>query len=86
MSQYISPFLQAYELEKAEGISIGLEQFQHNIKRKIPKGHTFKAFPIQFAHFRASTIMLSCGRDQLCSEILNARGLLRRRRRRRSAP
>ena len=40
--QIMAPFLASYEVEKASGVAPSHDEFQHNVKRSIPKGHTFK--------------------------------------------
>jgi len=75
LARLLAPFLAAYELEKSAGTPAQHDDFQHNIRRAIPKGHTFKAFPIQFTQgCTARGIMKACARDPLCAEILEARG------------
>jgi hypothetical protein len=52
-----------------------VQDFQHAIKRAIPKGQTFKGYPIQLNHVHASRVFLESMRSELCREILTARGL-----------
>ena len=47
-----------YEMERVGGVTFGNEEFQGAVKRYIPRGHTFKAFPIQFNHKNAYHMML----------------------------
>lgn len=74
LSQVLNPFLAAYELEKANGVAASNEEHQHNVRMAIPKGHTFKAFPIEFSHFNARSIISACSKDPSCAEILDATG------------
>jgi hypothetical protein len=57
LSQLMSPFLAEYELEKTSGVLAATDQFQYYVRQAIPKGHTFKAVPIQFNHVNARSIM-----------------------------
>lgn len=68
------PAHRRYELEKTAGVAVDLEEFQHNVKRAIPKGYTFKAFPIQFSTFSSRAIMAACKKEPMCKDILGARG------------
>jgi len=74
VSQILVQCLASYEMERSSGVSCNTADFQHNIKRAIPKGHTFKGYPLQFAHADASAIMEECGRDPTAVEVLRARG------------
>ena len=75
LARLLAPFLAAYELEKCAGTPPQHDDFQHNVQRATPKGHTFKAFPIQFTQgCTARGIMKACIKDPLCAEILEARG------------
>ena len=76
LSQVLNPFLAAYELEKANGVAAGKSnaEHQHNVRMAIPRRYTFKAFPIEFAHLNAQSIISACSKDSSCAEILDAVG------------
>lgn len=60
LSYLLGPALSSYELERQEGKSMGVEEFQEAIRRYVPEGHTFKGFPIQFAHTCGHKIFVTC--------------------------
>ena len=53
----LSPALAAYELERATGLVPGKAEFEDAVRRIVPDGHTFKAFPIHFNHRQAHRVL-----------------------------
>lgn len=74
LSYKLGPALASYELERQSGVACGNEEFQAAIKRHIPPGQTFKAFPIQFVHRNARDILRGLIQAAHGQEIVNAQG------------
>ena len=74
LSEMLSQSLAGYENEKLTGHPPDNAEFQECLKRSIPKGHTFKGYPVQFLHRNAAKIFSACARDPLCADILEGRG------------
>ncbi|KAI1894100.1 hypothetical protein AGOR_G00112350 [Albula goreensis] len=74
LSYLLSAALAAYELERCTGVSCGNEEFQDAVRRAVPDGHTFKGFPIHFAHRNARRAFATCLRSPFCDEIVCCRG------------
>ncbi|XP_056330786.1 centrosomal protein of 76 kDa isoform X1 [Danio aesculapii] len=74
LSYLLSAALSAYELERCAGVSYGNEEFQDAVRRAVPDGHTFKAFPINFLHCNARRAFATCLRSPFCEEIVSCRG------------
>jgi centrosomal protein CEP76 len=74
LSHLLSPALAVYELDRIGSITFGNEEFQESIKRYVPEGHTFKAYPVQFNHTNADKIMVSLVKAGVSSDILSTRG------------
>jgi centrosomal protein CEP76 len=72
----LSPALAAYESERTNGIVIGNAEFQQSIKRAVPEGHTFKGFPIQFAHVNAKRMMAAFMQAPVAADILNTQSVV----------
>lgn len=70
----LTPALSSYELERVTGLSVGSEEFQQGIKRAVPEGHTFKGFPIQFAHLNHPSIFVALTKEKIAADILATRG------------
>lgn len=60
LSYLLGPALSSYELERREGRSLGVEEFQESIRRYVPEGSTFKGFPIQFSNSSGHKIFVTC--------------------------
>ncbi|XP_039593874.1 centrosomal protein of 76 kDa isoform X1 [Polypterus senegalus] len=74
LSYLLSPALFAYEMERISGVSSGNEEFQDAIRKVVPDGHTFKAFPIHFLHRNSRRAFATCLRSPFCEEIVCCRG------------
>ncbi|KAJ8412653.1 hypothetical protein AAFF_G00116040 [Aldrovandia affinis] len=74
LSYLLSAALAAYELERCTGLSCGNEEFQDAVRRAVPDGHTFKGFPIHFAHRNARRVFATSLRSPFCDEIVCCRG------------
>ncbi len=70
LSYLLTPSLSSYELERREGASVGIEEFQEAIRRHVPEGHTFKGFPLQTNHCSAKRIFLTCLGSVPCNNLL----------------
>jgi hypothetical protein len=73
-SYILAPALAAYENERLTGSPFGSEDFQAVIKRYTPIGHTFKAFPAQFAHASPSKIMATLRTNPVAQDIIATMG------------
>lgn len=74
LSYVLTPALVNYELDRIGSVTFGNEEFQQSIKRIIPEGHTFKAFPTQFLHLRTNEMMTSITKAAVAQDILQTRG------------
>uniref|UniRef100_UPI00358E81E0 centrosomal protein of 76 kDa isoform X2 n=1 Tax=Myxine glutinosa TaxID=7769 RepID=UPI00358E81E0 len=70
----LSPALAAYELERATGLVPGKAEFEDAVRRIVPDGHTFKAFPIHFNHRLAHRALKTALSYPVCNEVLACRG------------
>lgn len=70
----LSPALINYEIDRVGGVTFGNEEFQQSIKRYVPEGHTFKAYPAQFQHTDAEKMMISLCQASVAQDILYTRG------------
>ncbi|XP_065828302.1 centrosomal protein of 76 kDa-like isoform X2 [Oscarella lobularis] len=74
LSYYLAPALSSYELEQSTGVSVGNDEFQQAVRRAVPSGHTFKAFPIQFIHANSRRIFATAMQSTTCKEIVECNG------------
>ena len=74
LSYSMSVALTNYETDKLYGVTFGQEEFQSSIKKKVPTGHVFKAFPIQFTHKNTRNMFETMRRNPNCEEIVKANG------------
>lgn len=74
LSYLLGPALVNYELDRVGSVTFGNEEFQESIKRYVPEGHTFKAYPVQFNHESADRIMASLLKANIAADILSTRG------------
>ena len=74
LAYLLSPALANYELDRIGGVTFGNEEFQQSIKRYVPEGHTFKAFPTQFSHLNSNEMMGAMARASIAVDILQTRG------------
>jgi centrosomal protein CEP76 len=74
LSYLLSPALVNYELDRIGGVTYGNEEFQQSIKRYVPEGHTFKAFPSQFLGLKANEIMNGFCKNSVGIDVLQTRG------------
>eukprot|EP00741_Cyanophora_paradoxa_P012378 tig00020610_g11960.t1 len=74
LAYLLAPALSAYEHERLTGVALAPDDFQLSIKRAVPEGHTFKAFPIQFAHHSPQRAMAALLRARAAADILATRG------------
>lgn len=70
----LSPALANYELDRIGSVTFGNEEFQQSIKRYVPEGHTFKAFPTQFSHLKPNEMMGNICKSSIAADILQTRG------------
>uniref|UniRef100_A0A8C4PY17 Centrosomal protein of 76 kDa n=1 Tax=Eptatretus burgeri TaxID=7764 RepID=A0A8C4PY17_EPTBU len=70
----LSPALAAYELERATGLVPGKAEFEDAVRRIVPDGHTFKAFPIHFNHRQAHRVLETALSYPVCNEVVACRG------------
>jgi centrosomal protein CEP76 len=74
LSYLLSPALYNYELERVGSVTFGRDEFQQSIKNHVPQGHTFKAYPAQFAHNDCTKITASLTQAAVAQDILSTRG------------
>lgn len=74
LSYLLSPALVNYELDRIGGVTYGNEEFQQSIKRYVPEGHTFKAFPSQFLGLKPNEIMNGFCKNSVGIDVLQTRG------------
>ncbi|XP_065675020.1 centrosomal protein of 76 kDa-like isoform X1 [Hydra vulgaris] len=74
LSYLLSPALAAYEFEQSTGVVMPNDDFQHAVRRNVPDGHTFKGFPIQFAHTNSRKAFSTCLKAPACNDIICCRG------------
>ena len=74
LAYLLSPALVNYELDRIGSVTFGNEEFQQSIKRYVPEGHTFKAFPSQFLHLKINEMMSSICKSSIAVDILQTRG------------
>lgn len=63
LAYILSTALSNYESDKLYGVTFGTEEFQASVRRKVPNGHVFKAFPIQFTHKNAANMFETMRRN-----------------------
>ena len=74
LSYLLMPALAAYETEQIANCSNCSDQeFKSSIRRAVPRGHTFKAFPQQFTHVSADRMIARLVADPVCKDILSTR-------------
>ena len=66
--------MSSYELERVAGVSYANDEFQQSVKNHVPEGHTFKAFPVQFAHFDTDRMIHHFFNNKVGKDVLLARG------------
>ena len=74
LAYLLSPALVNYELDRIGGVTYGNEEFQQSIKRYVPEGHTFKAFPTQVLGLKANEIMGIISKNSVAIDIMQTRG------------
>ncbi|CAG9334919.1 unnamed protein product [Blepharisma stoltei] len=74
LSYLLQPALVNYEMDRIGSVTFGNEEFQQSIKRHVPEGHTFKAFPTQLQQRRVNDIMGSITKASVAQDILQTRG------------
>lgn len=57
LSFLLQTALSSYETERLHGIPVGAEEFASVVKRTVPRGHVFRAFPILFNHLSPTRMM-----------------------------
>ncbi|CAD5114295.1 DgyrCDS3437 [Dimorphilus gyrociliatus] len=71
----LTPALASYEFERTTGVgNCGNDEFQDSVRRLVPDGHTFKAYPIQFVHNNAKRAFSACLKSPVCEEIITCNG------------
>ena len=70
LSYLLMPALASYEGEQITGASGGNEEFQMSIKRAVPRGYSFKAFPQQFTHTSADRMLSRLLTSEVCADII----------------
>ena len=74
LAYLLAPALINYELDRVGSVTYGNEEFQNSIKRYVPEGHTFKAFPTQFTGLNANEMMGGISKSSVGADILQTRG------------
>jgi centrosomal protein CEP76 len=74
LSYILSPALDAYEMERLTGVSIGNEEFQQSVKNAVPQGHSFKGYPIMFNSTAIDPILSSLEEGAVSSDIISTVG------------
>ena len=74
LGHLLQPALHAYELERAENLTVSNEDFEKAIRHSVPAGFTFKAFPGQFNHTNSRLIYKTCMRSDVCQEVVRSAG------------
>jgi centrosomal protein CEP76 len=74
LAYLLAPALVNYELDRVGGVTYGNEEFQQSIKRYVPEGHTFKAFPTQVLGLKANDIMAALVKNSVAVDIIQTRG------------
>lgn len=68
------PAISAYEIERAAGVTVSNEEFQHAVRYAVPTGFTFKGYPAQFNHLNIRQIFRECMRSEVCSDLITSHG------------
>ena len=75
LAYLLTPALAAYENERVTGNPYGNPEFQQAVRGAVPKGHTFKGFPVLFNHRDPQRMFDSVfRRTDVAVDILRARG------------
>jgi centrosomal protein CEP76 len=74
LSYLLTTALSSYQLEKVCNTALPKDEFQESINNHIPKGHTFRGFPIQFSHRIPTRMMLYFLKSKMGLNILECRG------------
>merc|ERR1712194_284979 len=74
LSYALTMALSNYETDKLFGLTFSQDEFQSSIKKQVPKGHVFRAFPIQFTHKNPKSMFETMRRNPNCEEIIKANG------------
>ncbi|KAI9141978.1 CEP76 C2 domain-containing protein [Paraphysoderma sedebokerense] len=74
LSSLMYTALSNYENERLLGSCIGQEEFEEGIRRSIPVGCLFKAFPTHFTYTSPQRIFTFLIKFQQCKELLSTRG------------
>ena len=64
----------AYEINDIYDTAPGNQEFQSAVKRAVPDGHTFKAFPLRLHSTDPSTIFSALVNKPISEGILRTRG------------
>jgi len=74
MSSILGMAINSYEINDIYDVAPENSEFQQAVRRTVPTGHTFKAFPLRLHSAHPKSILSALTRRPIAESILRTRG------------